>query len=379
MEKAYFEKIKNLEIVAHRNLFIRNWDEDGVEIRIPSRDKIDIENYAGELEINSRVDCLISAPKDTIITIENVRKNCKISGQFQNLTIEYVGGNLEIESLEIGLIENVGGNLRIGEVTKSITIEKIGGNFALAKNNGEILCEKVGGDLIANGLSGGLDCSVGGNIVLANTNFVRSSTSLKAGGNIKISYVGIPNFHLEAKSGGGYHIELGKDSFKGIYRTLDHIFGSGEPYVNLRAGGSIKINAKSQEILPDIQFMLSDDSSWDELERKVEEKQNNLEDFSIPDMDFMDRHFEDEIMMKTQVIESRIQKAMEKLDKKFLNNLDVFTNLGANQKSEVPVQTPKPVKNSVSNEEKMMILKMLQDKKITAEEAEKLLSTLEQS
>ncbi len=379
MDKEFFNQVRKLEIVAHKNLFIRSWNEDGVEIRYPSKDYIDIENIDGELEIHSRVDCLISAPKEAILNLENVRENCKISGQFQNLTIEYIGGNLEIESLNLGVIEKVGGNLKIGEVSKSITIEKVGGNFALVKNNGEILCEKIGGDFLANGISGGLDCSVGGNIVLSNTNFLGSSTSLKAGGNIKISYVGVPNFHLEAKSGGGYHIELGKDSFKGIYRTLDHIFGSGEPYVNLRAGGAIKINAKSQDVLSDIHFMPSDDLSWNELERKIESNQNNFDTFSIPDLDFLDHHFEDEIVMKTQVIESRIQKAMEKLDKKFLNNLDVFTNLGAHQKSEFSEQQPKPVKSQVSNEEKMMILKMLQDKKITAEEADKLLNTLEQS
>ena len=379
MDKEFFNQVKKLEIVAHQNLFIRRWNEDAVEIRYPSKDHIEIENNDGELEIHSRVDCLISAPKDAILYLDNVRKNCKISGQFQNLTIEYVGGNLEIESLDFGVIEKVGGNLKIGEVLKSITIEKVGGNFALVKNNGGIHCEKIGGDFIANGISGGLDCSVGGNIVLSNTNFVGSSTSLKAGGNIKISYVGVPNFHLEAKSGGGYQIELGKDSFKGIYRTLDHIFGSGDSYVNLKAGGSIKINVKTQEVLPGIHFMQSDDLSWNELERKIESKQNIFDDFSIPDLDFMDHHFEDEIVMKTQVIESQIQKAMEKLDKKFVNNFDVFTNLGSHQRSEVSEQPPKPVKNPVSNEEKMMILKMLQDKKITAEEADKLLNTLEQS
>ena len=141
----------------------------------------------------------------------------------------------------------------------------------------------------------------------------------------------------------------------------------------------LKINAKSQDVLSDIHFMPSDDLSWNELERKIESKQNIFDTFSIPDLDFLDHHFEDEIVMKTQVIESRIQKAMEKLDKKFLNNLDVFTNLGAHQKSEFSEQQPKQVKNQVSNEEKMMILKMLQDKKITAEEADKLLNTLEQS
>lgn len=379
MDKEFFNQVKKLEIVAHQNLFIRSWNEDGVEIRYPSKDYIDIENNDGELEIHSRVDCLISAPKELILYLENVRKNCKISGQFQNVTIEYVGGNLEIESLDLGVIEKVGGNLKIGEVSKSITIEKVGGNFALVKNNGGILCEKIGGDFIANGISGGLDCSVGGNIVLSNTNFVRSSTSLKAGGNIKISYVGAPNFHLEAKSGGGYHIELGKDTFKGIYRTLDHVFGSGEPYVNLRAGGSIKINVKTQDAIPEIHFMQPDDLSWNELERKIESKQTIFDDFSIPDMNFLDNHFEDEIIMKTQVIESQIQKAMEKLDKKFVNNFDVFTNLGSHQKRDASEQQPKPVKNPVSNEEKMMILKMLQDKKITAEEADRLLNTLEQS
>ena len=42
-----------------------------------------------------------------------------------------------------------------------------------------------------------------------------------------------------------------------------------------------------------------------------------------------------------------------------------------------PIETAAEKKSEVSDEEKALILKMLQDKKITAEEAEKLLEALE--
>ena len=380
MDKKVFSKVEKLEIVAYRNLYIRKWDQEDVEIRFPSIDKIDVQNSNGILEIDSKLDCMISAPQDVILLLESVKGNCKISGLFLNIIIESIGGNLEIEEVETGIIERVGGGLKIGTVTKTMTIEKVGANLVLMNNNGSILCEKVGGDLHANGITGGLDCVVGGSIVLSNTNFEDSYTSLKAGGNIKISYSGVPNFRLEAKSGGGYNIDLGKDSIKGIYRTLEHTFGSGGPLVNLKAGGSIKINAKSQDPRLELKFMRIDDNSWDTLEEEIMEKQSRFIDLGDLEFDSLNHQINNEINMKTQMIESKIQNAMDKLDVKFRNNFDSFTNLGEqSQKRNSESSIPKPTKNAVSEEEKMMILKMLQDKKITAEEADKLLNALEQS
>jgi len=380
MDKDVFSQVKKLEIVAHRNLYIRRWNQGDIEIRYPSIKKIDIENLGETVEINSKLDCMISAPQDTLLLLENIKGNCKVSGLFLNMTIESVGGNLEIEEVETGIIERVGGGLKIGTVIKTMTIEKVGANLVLLNNTGSILCEKIGGDLHANGISGGLDCVVGGNIVLSNTNFEGSFTSLKAGGNIKISYTGAPNFRLEAKSGGGYNIDLGKDSIKGIYRTLDHTFGNGGPLVNLKAGGSIKINAKSQDPRPEIKFMGSDDNSWDKLEEEIMDKQSGFIDLGDFEFDSLNHQINSEINMKTQMIEKKIQKTMDKLDVKFRNNFDNFTNLGEQTpKKSSETSVPKPVKNVVTEEEKMMILKMLQDKKITAEEADNLLNALEQS
>jgi hypothetical protein len=63
MDKKVFSKVEKLEIVAYRNLYIRKWDQEDVEIRFPSIDKIDVQNSNGILEIDSKLDCMISAPQ----------------------------------------------------------------------------------------------------------------------------------------------------------------------------------------------------------------------------------------------------------------------------------------------------------------------------
>jgi hypothetical protein len=380
MSKESFQQIEKLVIIARKNLFIRKWDQAHVEIRYPVKDKIDIRNTNTKLEILSKLDCMISAPEDTVFVLENVAGDCKISGAFKNVVIENIGGNLEIENVSLGSIEKVGGDLLLGSVSDSLRIERVGGDLILLNNSGKLTCEKVGGDFYANGISGGMDCVVGGNITMVNTSFLGTATTLKAGGDIKVAYIGTPSFRLQAKSGGGYHIELGKDVIKGIYRTLEHAFGSGGPSVFLKAGGSIKINAKSPEIRPEVHFLATDDESWDQLEKEVEERQGLNMDLDDFELDNLTHQINNEVQMKTKLIEARIQKTLDKLDKKFEVDLDDFTNLGDQFKRNAPNNpVPKPTRGVVSEEEKMMILKMLQDKKITAEEADNLLNTLAQS
>jgi hypothetical protein len=78
--------------------------------------------------------------------------------------------------------------------------------------------------------------------------------------------------------------------------------------------------------------------------------------------------------------DEKIQKAMEKMERKF----SFKEELGIPRPPRPPRPPVEPQhggskSSPISTEEKMMILHMLQDKKITAEEADRLLRALEQS
>ena len=85
----------------------------------------------------------------------------------------------------------------------------------------------------------------------------------------------------------------------------------------------------------------------------------------------LEKEINEEVNQKTKFAQDRIQAAMAKMNKKFQGfNFDSgFEGTVAKKQNKT---------EGVSEEERMMILKMLQDKKITAEEADHLLQILDE-
>ncbi len=99
-----------------------------------------------------------------------------------------------------------------------------------------------------------------------------------------------------------------------------------------------------------------------------------------PDFDFSDR-FRDRIREKveraTHRAEERIHRAEEKANQhaRFRSHFAATGRWGSDDSANTA--RPAPASEPVSEEERMTILRMLQEKKITSEQAEKLLSALE--
>ena len=107
--------------------------------------------------------------------------------------------------------------------------------------------------------------------------------------------------------------------------------------------------------------------------------------FDFSDLFDIDGEIGERIREKTQMADEKIQRAMEKMEKKF-SFREEFGSIPRPPKPPRPSSTPFPSESksaaktsSATTEERMMVLQMLQDKKISAEEADRILRALEQS
>ncbi len=376
MDSSIFKNVEKITVDLKKNVYFRSWDRDDVEVRYLDSELIDLEQIDNTLLLSGRTSCLISSPRNIKILMEHVGGNCEILRGFANLTIENVGGNLSIESIDGGLIEKVGGNLRVGEVNGSLIIEKVGGNLHLSSNSSSLQIERVGGNLVAAGKFGNMDSSVGGNIKIFLNEIATSNLTFSAGGNISLSYNAEPNFHIVAKAGANYRIETKSENISGHTGRVDRAFGNGAALLTLKAGGNLHVFPAESTEMPAISFESSDDSHWDEISDRIVD----FGSFTIPNVDSADFDISEKIMRKKAKAEDRIQKAMEKLNRKL--DWENTSIPGMNWAPFVSGSGPKETKSSsepVTEEERMIVLQMLQDKKITAEEAEKLLDALDQS
>lgn len=373
MKSVNYQNIKSIVIGVRKNLYMRTWERADVEIRFVENKKLEIDQTESTITISGNTHCMISAPASTDILVEQVGGNCKIFGNFANMTIERVDGNLQIESIENGLIERVGGNFYLGVVTKGLSVERVGGNLNLASAIVPVQIEKVGGNLFVSGSLRSLECSVGGNINLFIEQVAGTKLTLRAGENIHIGYKGNLDVNISAKGGGTYNLQMGDSVTKGLLGSINKSFGDGSASWSLSAGANINILPVEKAPFSSVSFESMDDAHWEEIAMKIQ-TQNDLNfDFSG-----FNENFSEKIRIKTNEIETRVQKAMEKIKQSGFSDINEngfnVEELGKNAVQSEAARASQPV----SNEERLLILQMLQDKKITAEEADRLLNALEQ-
>ncbi len=177
---------------------------------------------------------------------------------------------------------------------------------------------------------------------------------------------------LKASSGGEtIHIDLAGQS-----ETIEEHFyetqtGDAETTLTLKAGGDVTItdHAWDKAILEDIE----EDFQQHLYLRSLEDDLNTrIQDIT-----------EQSVKEATRRAEKRVQEALQRIDRRS-HNFDPQAGRphSFTFSAEVPLKPSRPAAppvpaDPVSNEERMMILKMVEAKKISVEEAEKLLEALE--
>lgn len=342
---------------------------DRCDLQVPASLEVSLEKILGSIHIKS-----LKSP----IHCEKVLGNVMINGA-TNVGIEKIGGNCSIKDLSgQGVIEKVGGNF-VAENFSHLVIEKIGGNCLLKNGQEKLEINKVGGQFSGEGLRGFVIIQkVGGNLICNNLTF---GARLKVGGDAKLSLSGEPDI-TNLSVGGDVHLtlptELTNVTFKLNHNGLasfhtaginvsnnthafEQVLGNGDDLIEINAGGNITVT----------------DEKWvpTEIDNSVKV------DFSFSESNFSET-IHDQVRRASELAATKISETQKRLDEfqsKVTRDIDRQEMIGFDPAD--AIQKPHHVDKAkhVSDEERLLILQMLQDKKITVDEAEQLFKSLEKN
>jgi len=351
-------------IRAENNLSIRGGDPGEILAIVEDLRNLSAVESDGEININCECDCTLRIPTDANVVIDRVDGSVVINDFLGGLRIDIVHGNLTMN--------------RVGDVE----CKSIDGNCRVA-NGGKLLVQGVGGNLSGSALSGQL-CAlgVGGNIKMA---AVSSAQTLKAGGNIRIGLLEINNeihiaaggnvrLYLPPKAGyvlyaacGSQKITLrsGEETQRILGRASDMKVGEGGPRLKIAAGGSISLldseykEGDNEEINVDFEMNMMNERIQKRIEEKIRRAEKRTE-------------------AAQRRAEERIQESMRNVGRSGPGRsvtIGGFTEQragAAQKKADAAGESGR-----VTDAERLIILNMLSEKKITAEEAERLFKALE--
>lgn len=397
--------VVTLEVIRG-NLELKGWDRPEILLKSSSAEALDVQQEGERVLISCSQDLMARLPQDARLTIERIDGGAHIKYLEQGMTIENIAGSLELRDVGPVDAEHVAGNLIVKRVAGDLKMASVGGNAVVRDVEGACSLE-VGGELDGRDLEGDVHAIVGGNARLRLALLLGKHYQVAAGGEIHCRIPADASINVSLTSGAqSIQVRIGGEYSKLNQSSHQVTLGDGQADMKLTAGGGIVFESQevdwgeqldlhaelADQVAEQVESEVRTHSAM--LDEQMEELQRRLSGMNLPGVEV------DRILERTrQATERSNQRAQEKLRRaqdRMQRKIEAAARKAelkaraAERRSRsggfawnfewrpaVPGEPPRPEPPQVSDEERLMILRMLQEKKISVAEAEQLLAALE--
>jgi hypothetical protein len=368
------------------DLSLVGWE--GTDLLIKGdQDEVRFEQDGERFTFSSSADLALRVPRAASISIQKIDGDAAVRGVSGLLEIKEVIGDLSVRDINAVAIDSVGADFSLRGAKGNLSLKNAGSDVSARDVGGNVALGSVGDDLVLRDARGNVSANVGDDVVLYLDPKTGNAYSITAGDDILLVLPQSLNATLNLH-GDEIHIELPgvKDEEDITERVIT--LGDGSAAISLNAGGDVRVTNRveagdSAEEFGNFAGINMDFSGLgDVISRTVEQATRHAHRARV-DAAAMSERISERVERAAQRAQRKVEEAArraehrardaERRSRRVHGGLEVgrwnwdFTSKGV----------PTPPDEPVSDEERMSILRMLQEKKITAEEAEKLLSALE--
>lgn len=313
----------------------------------------ELKEVAGDLSIRD----IGAITIDTIhgdLSLSNTKGNVYVKNIHSDASIRNVEGNLEIESIADDLsLREVKGNLHVKNAHGDVSIHDVEGNVVL---------DSVADDLALRGARGDIKVNVGEDVVVYLDPKTDAEYSIHAGDDILLVLPKNANATLDMRADEIFMDWQGTENDDATQRVVT--LGDGSAKINLNAGGEIRVSNRA-------------------------DAGNSVDEFgNFAGLNFDWSGFGERISRQVEQATTRAAKRAEEAARRAERHAERHLRRGKGglvagrwnwdfKGAPKPPMPPEPPSEPVSEEERMAILKMLAEKKITAQQAEELLNALD--
>ena len=339
------------------DLRIVGWETDEILVR-SDEEAVTYQQNGDGISISCQDDLTLNVPKKSRIHIQTVIGDASVRGVEGDLNTALLNGDVDIRNAGKVTIDAVEADFSLRGAQGDVYIKSVGGDASLRDINGQLTLDSVSDDLAIRGVGGNLKVDVDSDVVVHLEPKPGQEYSIIAGDNILLILPTETNATLSINAD---TIKMDWPDIKQEESTSRIVkLGDGSAQIKLDAGGDVLVtNRKDASASADehgnFAGMMFDWGSWG---REIGQEWENI------GRDWGD-HISRQAQETAQRVERKMRHAASRRNAKMKWTWD-FDNM------------PKaPKREPVSEEERMAILRMLAEKKITSEEADQLLSALE--
>lgn len=343
------------------DLSLVGWEGDDILLK-GDVDEMKFTQNGEKVNIMCEDDLSMRVPKTASVFIKQIDGDASIRGVMGDIELKIIVGDLSVRDVNSIAIDTIESDLSLRGAKGNLFVKNAESDVSIRDVDGNVTLDSVADDLALRDVRGSVIANVAEDVVLYLNPQPGNTYNITAGDDILLVMPPKANATLT----------LAADEIDVEWRGVDKdddatsrviTLGDGSASITLNAGGDVRVTnqANAGESAEDFGNFAGIGMDWSGFGERIS------------------RHVE----QATQRAQRKVEEAARRIENK-TREVERRTRHGKGvlevgrwswdlSSKGVPMQS----KPQASDEERMAILKMLQEKKITAEEAEKLLASLE--
>ena len=357
-------------------LHIKSWDRP--QIRMDFQDSSDtFDESDNTISLSSKGDCLVRLPNESELLVKKANGDTHITGIEGRVKIEDVGGSLTLKRIQSVEIEKVNGNLAARNISGNLDVQKVGGNAFFKNIQGSLQAQNISGNIDIKNCGNQVKVSAGGNSNIRSSIPPEGLYEIECKGNSNCRIDNSSNFTADFTSKTQKILVQTQDINQSLEKEKHSItLGDGSGKLIVKAGGQINFRTRDEsgfhfgfDVELDDEFNAMVDEISDQVGVQMENQLEALSD----QLSSLGEQMQVSGDRAIKLAQKKVEAAQKKLEKNIKARGGSFK-----RKTGVPIVVGMHHSaDPVSEQERMKVLEMVQEKKISVDEAEMLLATLE--
>jgi hypothetical protein len=311
-------------------------------------------------------DASVKVPEQARVVIQKANGNARIRKVIGDIEVESVSGNLAVQQVGNVKVSRVSGSCLVQNIDGELEVHSVGGNLKGKDCFGMVRAERVSAGVELLSLHAGAEVRAMGDINMSFLSESNAPVRLRTSAGISLNLPFELDAEMKVKTNAHLtELIIGDRHEKIRHRKHVLLVGEGRRKFDLEAGGKVRVVAEQVEDTEILALFEELETLWDELKReniaRQEVNQNNAEvdegiDVSQEEM----RQAEERVQVALKHVKSRLQ------------------SMGYEPAADAPSgEADSPQQNMDLTGERLIIMRLLGENRITIEEADKLLEALE--
>jgi hypothetical protein len=317
-------------------------DSPRLEAQAGRRGGLRVATKADGVELTCDGGCLVFLPADCRVEIGHIAGDGRVTDLTGALKVGEVEGDLRLRRLGPVTLGRVRGDLLAQRIRGELSADSAGGDARLEKLEGDLHLGTIAGDLRITALEGSLQAKVSGDASVSFAPRLGSRSALEADGDVKVRVPLGASLHAELRAEGDLRVEASGSRVPGD-RSMTVTLKDGQAELTVAAGGDLAFEETAHADPSDLAGAITA-----QVEAALYEAEADL-----------DTDLGDQGSLATAVTD-QVRRALDRALRRDREEMAPATEAAADPERE-----------------RQMILTMLAEHRITAEQAEALFRAME--